>query len=492
MKKHILIAAIAFVTLLGGSCSNFLSYTPRNTKVVSTIEDYRDIMGSFMHHVKTPNRRQKPVFGLGAFMYPDLDISGIVSLYSDEGTLSRESYYYDDEKGEFNTAGIQLLSWSNTSTSSYLWNSNYGFMGPINLIIDGVTEAVGDDEDLRNYVKGEALLWRAYSYYKLLQFFSPYKNNEVGIPIHLESVEDIGTAMPARKTQTECFAQIIADCNAALELLKITPSNTWNFFYREDLANSMLASIYTWKAMSGAAESSDWQNAYDCAEKAIGERKLTSDPTVLQAIFDYSTTGMYNTLAGNDENLLRIVDGNYGQILNFSYTYNSSNFLDKGYLESIYNMYDDNDIRKNIYFTNDGTTFNKYNMTASGGVISFFRLAEMVLIQAEAKARLGSESEARAILNEFRNARYQGATVTESASVIDDIILERRLEFYNEHDYRWLDMKRTGVEVHRVISGKNYNLKSDDFRYTFPVPSSELSSNHNITQAPGWENILVQ
>ena len=87
-------------------------------------------------------------------------------------------------------------------TADGCWRSYYSFLGPINMIIEGIKTAEGDDERLRDYVQGEALVWRAYSYFKLLQYFSPYKQDEYGVPVYLKPYEDPGNAMPKRETQT--------------------------------------------------------------------------------------------------------------------------------------------------------------------------------------------------------------------------------------------------------------------------------------------------
>ena len=498
MKNLIKIISCLTSLVIINSCSDFLSMTPRDVKVISTIEDYRDIMGGFVMQMKdTQKRKYVNMLGVSSSTHPYFGTSLIMSLYSNEIILDKgNTTYFDSNAGEFTTAGLQLQTWENTSETAKIWLQNYGFIGPINLVIDGITRAKGTDEELRNYVKGEALVWRAYTFYKLLQYFSPYKNNELGIPIHLESVENIGTAMPSRKTQAESFAQILKDCNNALSLLEKTPTNQWNFWYREDFIYAMMASVYTWKAGSGAAENSDWQNAYDYAKKAQGIKVLTNDPAILKKAFNMSEKGVEEAFINYDEITTRIVEFNdYSFFKNFGAVYNNDGsynpFADKSAMIIMANQYDDTDIRKGFYFKNDGTSLTKYQAVGKrGGTIIPFRLAEMVLIQAEAKSRMGEDAQALQILNDFRAARYT-TPPTEPTNILEAILEERELEFFCELDFRWLDMKRQGIEIERTISGKIYNLKSDDFRYTFPVPAAEMEANSNMIQAPGWENILV-
>ena len=71
-----------------------------------------------------------------------------------------------------------------------------------------------------------------------------------------------------------------------------------------------------------------------------------------------------------------------------------------------------------------------------------------------------------------------------------ELLKERKLEFYQENDVLWLDMKRMGITVERKINGQNHVLKSNDFRYCLPIPLEEIAVNENIEQTPGWENVI--
>ena len=164
-----------------------------------------------------------------------------------------------------------------------------------------------------------------------------------------------------------------------------------------------------------------------------------------------------------------------------------------------YARYKDDDIRKEAWFKEaDGVILNnKYNLWGtngkpiSGGCIMPFRTADMYLLKAEALYRLGRESEAKVVLNDFKAGRYLDVegSYTES-DFWQELLKERKLEFYQENDVLWLDMKRMGITVERKINGQNHVLKSNDFRYCLPIPLEEISVNENIEQTPGWENVI--
>lgn len=500
MKKIFIIMSLVLAFFLQG-CDKFLDLKPENIKVVSTIEDYRDLLASYMRYLKTPNRSQQ--LSLGGYHHPIFNVANNFAYRTGELTPSDESSYYDPTLGEYTESGVARLTWMETGGG--LWNGYYSFLGPINLIIGNIDAAEGDDERLRDYVKGEALVWRAYSYFKLLQYFSPYQNgNEYGIPVYLKPYEDPGNAMPERKTQAEVYQQIFSDCNEVLELLKRTPSTNWNCAYQPCFVHSMLAHIYWYKALSVVAEESDWQNALEHAEEAMTGRSFVRDSATFAKMFD-ATAGEEFT---SDEFNIRLIDGTNGQLANFINVYYQGSLVP--YAETapepdFYALFKADDVRKLTYFrtqVDNSIKYDKYNISANtnimvqwgmlsaGGIIMLFRSAEMQLIKTEALYRLGREGEAKEALDFFKQGRYLdvAGSYTES-DLLEEILKERKLEFYHEQDMWWLDMKRLGTRMERVVNGTLYVLEPDDWRYCFPIPQSEMEVNRNMVQNPGWDEV---
>lgn len=496
-KRYLLIAGLCCFWLM--SCDKFLELTPRDTKVVSTIEDYRDIMASYMHLLKISSGDElKTVLGMGAQTFPLFDVAVNLGIYTGETNLTtNSSEFYDKGRDTYTNKGKNLLSWM--ESHSQVWARYYSFLGPINLIISGITEAEGTDENLRNRVKGEALVWRAFAYFKLLQYYAPYKDNTYGVPIYLTPEQDVGTAMPERKTQREVFDRIFEDCNEALGLLERTASSEWNCAWRNDFIHAMMASVYTWRAMSGAAEADDWENAEKCATEAMRGRILSNTAEAMKELFDCSdVTG--ETYLESDEFYFRIIRGSGNtQIFNFLYSYYenaASAFPSDGRVNQMYySKFKEGDIRKAAWFKGAGTQNDKYKLTGiyGGGCLMLYRLAEMYLIKAEALVRQGKTGEAHDVLTEFCRARYTGDVTipSDAETLLQEILDERLREFYMENDFRWLDMKRLGVRLERSIGGERVVLEPDDFRYCFPIPARELHLNKNMVQTPGWEKVIL-
>ena len=64
---------VAWMCLLTG-CQHFLNIQPRNSKVVSSIEDYRDILASYMRLLKSVNGGQELVLG-GSWNFPLFNVA---------------------------------------------------------------------------------------------------------------------------------------------------------------------------------------------------------------------------------------------------------------------------------------------------------------------------------------------------------------------------------------------------------------------------------
>jgi hypothetical protein len=123
--------------------------------------------------------------------------------------------------------------------------------------------------------------------------------------------------------------------------------------------------------------------------------------------------------------------------------------------------------------------------------LTVFRLAEQYLIRAEARAMQNKFQQAIDDVNIIRQ-QHGGlltpltAPVTQSEA-INIILHERRVELFCEWGHRWLDLKRTG-KVDEVMTVET-PLKGGTWQITnkyYPIPTSDLIANPNLTQTPGY------
>ncbi|MCD9618672.1 RagB/SusD family nutrient uptake outer membrane protein [Chryseobacterium gleum] len=130
--------------------------------------------------------------------------------------------------------------------------------------------------------------------------------------------------------------------------------------------------------------------------------------------------------------------------------------------------------------------------------IKSFRLSEMYFILSEVAANSGDFTGAANYIKAIRDARNTQGTATtapvyaNATAAFKDILNERRIELSFE-GHRYIDLKRlavkAGVSMDRHPTDDIVdvsNLTNGDYRYTLPIPSSEIAGNASVQQNPGY------
>lgn len=126
-----------------------------------------------------------------------------------------------------------------------------------------------------------------------------------------------------------------------------------------------------------------------------------------------------------------------------------------------------------------------------------FRLADVYLIYAEATLRgasNGNTSRAVELVNELRERAFGSSAANISAAELDlDFILDERARELYWEGHRRTDLRRfgkyTGGEYVWSWKGGSQEGSATDERFEiFPIPSSDINSNLNLTQNPGYGN----
>ncbi|MFO7620056.1 MAG: RagB/SusD family nutrient uptake outer membrane protein [Bacteroidales bacterium] len=118
------------------------------------------------------------------------------------------------------------------------------------------------------------------------------------------------------------------------------------------------------------------------------------------------------------------------------------------------------------------------------------RLAETILLRAEAYLGLGRKDLAAADINLVRN-RAQATPVEEDDVTIEYILDERARELYGE-EWRHITLRRVGLLVQRVLAlndnPKNPGLNIQNYHVLWPIPLSQIDLNIDavIPQNPGY------
>ncbi|MEG1738424.1 MAG: RagB/SusD family nutrient uptake outer membrane protein [Odoribacter sp.] len=468
--------------LLMSSCDSYLNLKPKNKTVVGTMEDVKLMMSSYLFSMSASS--SYPIsFNRTTMTWPfNRDALACFAHYSDDVKMSlavRNHYGKKYEKEYY-----ENVDWKGWMFSELMWKRMYLHIGYLNSVLKSLSELSEYDQAEFERVKGEALTIRAYFIFKLLQYYAPYKNNELGIPLNLDPEVIDG---PKRLTQKACYSQILGDLNEALGYEG--QETAWNVFYSKNVLYALLAQVYQFKAESAAGESGDWENAEKYSSFIVDKYRLETSTAEIKQMFSPADGGVFYK------------DNNFAlRIFGWNITPRSNTSAFWGYVgagqypaDDLLTSYDAGDIRYEAWFDTEEKEYNKYTYKTwvIADYVVLFRVADMYLICAEANARLNRDK-GKILLETFKKSRIPGFTSLTGGNVLDEVMLERRKEFCCEYDMRWLDMKRMGYTITREgVNEKSqqvntYTLRGDDYRYALPIPiESELTYN-KIEQNPGW------
>jgi len=408
-----------------------------------------------------------------------------------------------------NVTAEQPLEYFSTVTASNTniqrdWQELYNDIRAANAVIDDVPKitdpALTDARKLT--ILGEARFLRAMHYYWLVTQWGE-------CPIIL-SVDNGGNLYPARNTVPEVYAQIIKDLNYADSVLDVTPYNGQLGRATKGAAEALLAKTY--------AQMLDYNNCLTYCNKVInsGTYSLVSDFANLWGVANKNNSESIFELQSN-----AIAYGFFGfQIFDFVASDGypkrdiaSSNLInafkaegDSGtrYQTTINwqipfaafvmppNAWDPS---QPIPFMNKYPDADGYN---SPDDIVLMRLADIILLAAEANNQLGNTAAAIPLLNQIRNrAGLPNTTATTQSELATAILNERQLELVFEIT-RWNDLLRAdangiinivdlmGTQTDSQGNNLNYNMNPNKYQYIFPVPQQDLLLNKNLTQNPGY------
>lgn len=421
------------------------------------------------------------------------------------------------KRGDSNTGGgteeYNFLLQPNSDAPTTIWGNRYAAINRINRSLDAYDRLYDGFTELEviqaDHVKANLLALRALCHLNLFEYFTPdYKDGNGLSVIKMDFVPaDYRDVFP-RNTVSEILTFIKEDLENALTLFKTedeidtldselgaTIANEYtNYFYLTARSVAFL------KAKIALYEG-NYPLAQTLAQDAINAAGVVLSPkTVYTSMFS-------DTAQGESVFTLSRLSGNNGIVLNYYFNTGSGGPTDDILQVSrqLYELYENNDIRKTVVIRNAdnaSSTFlvGKYVGSADGTTINdikVFRLSEMKLILAEAKARNGNLVGAANDVRDIRNARIGGAPLPVYADLnaaLADILLERRKELAFE-GHRYLDIKRIGNDINVGINRLQVDaatfsaplaLPASDYRFTFPIPQNEIFANPTIGQNPNY------
>lgn len=414
-----------------------------------------------------------------------------------------------------------------TPNNSYYWHNGFRVVNLANLFIEGINDALEAgiiDEPTKLAYEGEARLLRAITYHELVVHFArPYRDNNgsnLGLPIRTVGInsdqiveEELAVG---RSSVKEVYDFIIDDLDFAEDNLPANRSIYQVTRATSGAAIALKTRVYLHKGEWGSVITEGNKLVPQSGEfkSAIGGYKLTEtvdgpwkDNQSSESIFsmEMSANDNLNVNAALANMYGTSSEGARGEVAISPIIWNET-------------FWHEDDLRRTLLVASGAsdrlftTKYRDYSTNTDYSPI--IRYAEVVLNVAEAEARAGDEDRALKLINAVRDRAIDGAMSSYTAAsfstdndLIQAILNERRIEFLAE-GIRWKDIHRNAVDplfgpngipakmLSSDVDGSTYDIGDTDlikavpyieyadFRFIWPIPASEISSNPTLAEQP--------
>lgn len=327
--------------------------------------------------------------------------------------------------------------YSRGGTNGLSWTLSYAVINNANNVIKYIDGTTGDDE-VKRRIKGQAYGLRGFIYLHLASLYSfaiDKDPNAVCVPIYTEPSNEKTEGLPASSVK-EVYEQAISDLEEALKLIPANYVRNQKYKIDRQVTLGLLsrATLYA----------RQWEKAADYSTQLLALNNYLMTETEYKAGFNSVENkewiwGHPQTAEQNDASY----QFHYLDVTSSVSGYYSFN-TDPYFLD----LFDDGDYRKSmIYWAPDPgkppatETFawlryakfifrSPSDFTAD---IVLMRVSEIVLINAEANARLNRNSEAITKLNQLKSARLaKSISGLSGQDLLDAIWVERRKELFGE------------------------------------------------------------
>jgi hypothetical protein len=431
-------------------------------------------------------------------------------MMGDDAITTDPSNWYGFDYSLLYTKQIMIDDWSR---SHNLWNMYYTVISNVNYIIaeDG---KIGANGNAAKNIVAQAYALRAFAYFELIQAFQKTylgHENDPGVPVYTEPTRSGDEGKP-RGTVEEVYTRINADITRALALFTEIGKPTQTHCSHVDyyVTKGFEARIALVQGRNGDAASAAAE-----ARSRAGVRLLASSEL---------TTGMSDkSLPSNLWAMEVLVE--QAPIVYYYWDARGTNggakqrkCISKWLYDKLARYSSD---ARLAWFKNgsqgSGTTGENVNYgqmklrakdigTLEGDLI-FMRAEEMLLIEAEAKARDNDYDGARDLLKELSVARLSAVqqttyasylgnlsdaktlpalTTTDPGNVLEEVLIQRRIELWGEVG-RIKDILRLKQGYTRDYAGSNHtdkilsvNTGAESGAFLLKIPQAEFDGNKNI------------
>ncbi|MBO4905602.1 MAG: RagB/SusD family nutrient uptake outer membrane protein [Bacteroidaceae bacterium] len=387
------------------------------------------------------------------------------------------------------------------------WRVFYTMLTRVNEILDMFPEGAKTDDE--KAIVGQCLAIRGLAYTVLPMIYQkPVKDDgslnldAPGVPIYLSEIDGLTLeereALKGRNTVGKVWQQAEKDLEEAVKLLEesgyVRPSK---LFIDANVANGLAARYYLY--------TQQWAKAETAANKARAGYAPMDQVGLHDGFMDLNNE---EWMWGFDhtDNTTTMYASFFSHVSNFAPGYGglglSSRLIDK----RLYDQIPDDDYRKSLF---NGPEGDKSQSTTGAQMpyanlkfgfdgnwtmdYMYMRAAEMYLIEAEALARQGKNTEAATVLGLLMAERQPSWNKT--SVTVADVQLQRSIELWCE-GFSYFDKRRNNEGANRVYEGTNHLssaqmiVPADSAVWTYQLPRSEIQENNYIDeteQNPGGE-----
>jgi starch-binding outer membrane protein, SusD/RagB family len=417
------------------------------------------------------------------------------------------------------TTGAEVVPFETNSidaSSSVLsrdWDSYMTNISQANVLINGIdpllTEGKITQADHDQW-KAEGKIYRAMMMFEMARIWGSFPIiTTIAKTITSGNIKEVyPTYYPPKSTAKECYAQIISDLTDALNSAP-NFNQTNKTLLSKTVAEAMLAKVYAEKPVQ------DYSKVIQYADMVRATPGLQLDSNYSD-LFGYNAAAKDCQARNTPESILeyQYTSGNgnwvtwmFGrQLDNYDYYFTWAKWVTPS--RDLINAFDQegDTVRKNqsiVYYTCTWSNYYPadhypfmYKIRSSVNSIIKLRLADILLLEAEAYTYQSNLSGALALVNQIRERAkvpdLASSDVSTQSSMLSAVLNERRLELCFEGQ-RWFDLCRNGLvesvmnAVYSKDSGRLSQVnKFNSNSYLMPIPQTALDENSNLTQNPGY------
>jgi hypothetical protein len=455
MKKNLFVILISLAVASFTSCKKFVQEPPPKNQLISSAVFADSVGASAALNGVYINLMQN--FG---FSFNNGGITAFTGLTGDE--LYESTFSPPDEELYNNAITIS------NADAQLLWTTAYQSIYLVNACISGIENSTTISASAKKSMTSEAFVIRSFLYFNLVNIYGD-------VPLIVGTDYSVNEKI-GRSPVNIIYQQIIGDLQTAQSgLSKGQVINTRANYYA---ATALLAKVYLYnKQYSDAIKQSD-------LILTSGNFSLEPDPN---SVF----------LAASNETIWSFapVIPNLATMEGYIFVPSSSGVI-PSYLitNSLYNSFESGDLRRLDWIGIDTVSNQvypfpyKYKTGRVSGTPNenyvVLRLADIYLVEAEAKANMNDVTGALVNLNVVRErAGLPDMLASSQSEIVTAITSERQHEFFCEWGNRWFDVNRLNLSQ-SIFGTEKHGWKSTSV--LFPIPQNEINLNPALRQNPGY------